>query len=209
MAGGEAMDPQIADYIRQNRERYTREAITEQLREAGYPKEAIDATWEQLAGEALASEAPNTEAGGNSRAVLWIAPITGLLVVIGLIAYSQLSALVWWVAISLLVVVPAAWLSRARPLAAVAISAYVLLLVPIGFFSVLGAAYISPAGPLTGPLIWTGLFAVLGALLVWQSYRLAVPSGALAWVGSIIGVVALFLIVAGATCLAAIPFFQA
>jgi hypothetical protein len=204
MDGGEAMEPQIADYIRQNRQRYTRDSITKQLLESGYPSEAIEATWDRLASEAPTSEAPKVKAGDGGRAFLWIAPMAGLVLVLGLIFYAQLSALVWWVAIVLFVVVPAAWLSRARPLAAIAISIYVLLLVPIGFFSLLGAAYIGQPAP----FIWTGLFVVLGALLVWQSYRLAVPSGALAWVGSILGVAAVFLIVAGATCLASLPFFQ-
>lgn len=39
------MDPRIADYIRDNRRRYTKQALTDQLLEAGYSREAIDATW--------------------------------------------------------------------------------------------------------------------------------------------------------------------
>lgn len=41
-------DPRIADFISANRARLTREAITQQLREAGYEQEAIDATWAVL-----------------------------------------------------------------------------------------------------------------------------------------------------------------
>ena len=41
-------DPRIADFINANRSRLTREAITQQLREAGYAQEAIDATWTVL-----------------------------------------------------------------------------------------------------------------------------------------------------------------
>ena len=41
-------DPRIADFINANRSRLTREAITQQLLEAGYAREAIDATWTVL-----------------------------------------------------------------------------------------------------------------------------------------------------------------
>ena len=39
------MDPRIEEYIRTNRRKYTREAITKQLEEAGHDRAAIDATW--------------------------------------------------------------------------------------------------------------------------------------------------------------------
>jgi hypothetical protein len=39
------MDPRIEEYIRANRRKYTREAITKQLEEAGHDRAAIDATW--------------------------------------------------------------------------------------------------------------------------------------------------------------------
>jgi hypothetical protein len=195
------MDPQIGEFIRQNRQRYTRDAITRQLREAGYTAEAIDATW-----EGLVSEEPKREAGPSLGRFVWLAPVAGaLIVVLSLIGYAGVSALVWWVALVLLVVVPAAWLSRHRPLAATAISAYLLLLGPVGLFSLAGATLSNRPGP----LVWAGLFAVLGALLVWLSYRWQVPSGAAAWLGGIVGVTVLFLVVAGATCLASIPFIQA
>jgi hypothetical protein len=42
------MDPRIADFIRQHRDTLTREAITQQLLEAGYTRESIDATWAVL-----------------------------------------------------------------------------------------------------------------------------------------------------------------
>lgn len=42
------MDMRIADYIRDNRSRYTRQALTDQLLAAGYSREAIDATWAVL-----------------------------------------------------------------------------------------------------------------------------------------------------------------
>ena len=42
------MDPQIDEYIRQNRDRYTREAIRQQLIAAGHDRSAIDAGWERV-----------------------------------------------------------------------------------------------------------------------------------------------------------------
>ncbi|HEX7196630.1 MAG TPA: hypothetical protein VF364_07320, partial [Candidatus Limnocylindria bacterium] len=42
------MDPKIADFIRANRRTYTREAITQQLLDAGHERAAIDATWAML-----------------------------------------------------------------------------------------------------------------------------------------------------------------
>ncbi len=42
------MDPRIADYIRANRRKYTREVIREQLIKAGHDPAAIDATWAAL-----------------------------------------------------------------------------------------------------------------------------------------------------------------
>lgn len=49
------MDPRIAGYIRQHRDRYTRDAIRQQLVEAGYDPPAIDATWAALETETRAS----------------------------------------------------------------------------------------------------------------------------------------------------------
>lgn len=42
------MDPRIADFIRDNRQRYTREVIRQQLIEAGHDPAEIDATWAAL-----------------------------------------------------------------------------------------------------------------------------------------------------------------
>lgn len=42
------MDQRIADYIRDHRDEYTREALTQQLLDAGYTREAIDGTWAAL-----------------------------------------------------------------------------------------------------------------------------------------------------------------
>jgi hypothetical protein len=45
------MDPRIADYIRQHRDRYTRDAIRQRLAEAGYEPPDIDATWAAIEAE--------------------------------------------------------------------------------------------------------------------------------------------------------------
>jgi hypothetical protein len=42
------MDPRIADFIRDNRQRYTREVIRQQLIDAGHDPAEIDATWAAL-----------------------------------------------------------------------------------------------------------------------------------------------------------------
>lgn len=42
------MDPRIADYIRENRRRYTREALTRQLMSAGHDPGEIERTWAAL-----------------------------------------------------------------------------------------------------------------------------------------------------------------
>jgi hypothetical protein len=49
------MDPQIDEYIRQNRDRYTREAIRDQLTHAGHDPAAVDAAWDRLAASSPAS----------------------------------------------------------------------------------------------------------------------------------------------------------
>ena len=49
------MDPRIADYIRANRRTYTREAITQQLVEAGHDRAEIERVWAAL-------EAPDPDA---------------------------------------------------------------------------------------------------------------------------------------------------
>jgi hypothetical protein len=52
------MDPKIGDYIRENRDKYTREAIREQLIAAGHDPEAVDAELERSAGQYAAPTPP-------------------------------------------------------------------------------------------------------------------------------------------------------
>jgi len=61
------MDPRIADFIRDNRRRYTREAIRQQLIEAGHDPAAIDATW-----AALDAPDPDATAGEGFWGRFWL-----------------------------------------------------------------------------------------------------------------------------------------
>jgi hypothetical protein len=61
------MDPRIADYIRDNKRRYTRQAIRQQLIDAGHDPEEIDATW-----AALGTPDPDSTAGEGFWGRFWI-----------------------------------------------------------------------------------------------------------------------------------------
>jgi hypothetical protein len=58
------MDPRIEEYIRVNRGSYTREAIRQQLIDAGYEPADIDATWEML-------HAPDPDEAGVAGERFW------------------------------------------------------------------------------------------------------------------------------------------
>lgn len=75
------MDPRIADYIRANRKRYTREVIREQLIKAGHAPADIDATW-----AALEAPDPDEVAGEGFWGRFWLFLI-GLNVVIFLLVF--------------------------------------------------------------------------------------------------------------------------
>jgi hypothetical protein len=60
-------DRRIAEYISANRGKLTREAITQQLLDAGYQQEAIDATW-----TALDTPDPDDKAGEGFWGRFWI-----------------------------------------------------------------------------------------------------------------------------------------
>jgi hypothetical protein len=49
------MDPSIEDYIRENRTRYTKEAIRAQLVAAGHPAADVDAAWDRVGGGSAAA----------------------------------------------------------------------------------------------------------------------------------------------------------
>jgi hypothetical protein len=58
------MDPRIADFIRENRKRYTREAIRQQLVDAGHDPADVDAVWEML-------HAPDPDEAGVAGEGFW------------------------------------------------------------------------------------------------------------------------------------------
>jgi hypothetical protein len=60
-------DPRIADFITAHRGRLTRKAITQQLRDAGYEQEAIDATW-----AVLDTPDPDDQVGDSFWGRFWI-----------------------------------------------------------------------------------------------------------------------------------------
>lgn len=80
------MDPRIADYIHANRHRYTRDALRQQLVEAGYEPGEIDATWAALdapdadttAGEAFWGRFWLFLVGANLVVFLIVGLLTGL-----------------------------------------------------------------------------------------------------------------------------------
>ena len=79
------MDTRIADFIRDHRKRYTREAITQQLLEAGYDRASIDATWAALdtpdvddtAGEGFWGRFFVVLVGINAAVVVLVGVLTG------------------------------------------------------------------------------------------------------------------------------------
>lgn len=63
------MNPKIVEYIHTNRDRYTREAITDQLVAAGHDRADVDATWAELA---AASSDPDRTIGPRFWRYFWI-----------------------------------------------------------------------------------------------------------------------------------------
>ena len=53
------MNPEILDYVRANRARYNREAITAQLIAAGHEQGSIDEAWATVSAEVEAAAGPN------------------------------------------------------------------------------------------------------------------------------------------------------
>lgn len=78
------MNEQIADYVHQNRDRYTREAITSQLIAAGHDPADIETTWAELE-SGLSARTDRTMTWGQ----WW-------LLVIGLVAVGAVAASVVW-----------------------------------------------------------------------------------------------------------------
>jgi hypothetical protein len=77
------MDPRIADYIRANRKKFTRQAITDQLVEAGHDRAEVERTW-----AALETPDPDAVAGQGfwgRFALIVIGINVAVLVIIGLL----------------------------------------------------------------------------------------------------------------------------
>jgi hypothetical protein len=134
------LDQRIADYINANRARYTREAITAQLEQAGHDREAIDAAWNEVA-KVGSAEGEGRNLGLYVWIVYWlggsaIAAIT-IFAAIGSGGGSGFTAfgIGWLVAYLALTYLPARALARARPtgmagfLAVVVVSPLVVVLI--------------------------------------------------------------------------------
>jgi hypothetical protein len=115
------MDQRIADYIRSNRERYNRDAITQQLEAAGYERGAIDDAWETLAGR-------EPGGGGEGRSLatyVWILYWLGAAIILAITAIALVSSgggsgftafgIGWLLAYLALTYLPARALARVRP----------------------------------------------------------------------------------------------
>jgi hypothetical protein len=127
-----ANDP-IRDYIRANRDRYTKEAIRDQLLAAGHDQSAIDAAWQQVAAE----EPPAAAQGKNLALYVWIlywlggaviATIT-LLALLGSTGGSGFTAfgVAWLVAYLALTFFPARAMARARPTGGIGLLGLIVL----------------------------------------------------------------------------------
>ena len=113
------MDMRIADYIHANRERYTREAVTQQLEQAGHDRQAIDAAWREIEAEGPPAETK----GKNLSLYVWILYWLGAGMIAALIVIEFVGAGAgfvgffagWLIAYLLLAYVPARAVARARP----------------------------------------------------------------------------------------------
>jgi len=115
------MDARIADYIRSNRRQYTREAITQQLVDAGHDRRAVEAAWEELA----AAELPAGRAGRDLALYVWILYWLGAGIILAITVIAIFSSgggsgfvgfgLGWLVAYLLLTYLPARAMARSRP----------------------------------------------------------------------------------------------
>jgi hypothetical protein len=100
------MDPLIADYIRANRGRYTREAIRQQLIDAGYDPAVIDRTWavldtpdaDDVAGEGFWRRFALIVIGINLGIFLIVGLLTGML---GNIAASAVLLIIFAVVLAI------------------------------------------------------------------------------------------------------------
>jgi hypothetical protein len=148
------LDQVIADYINANRARYTREAITAQLEQAGHDRAAIDAAWNEIAEESAQGEGRNL--GLYVWIVYWLggAAIAAITVVAAIDSAGGFGftgfGIGWLVAYLALTYLPARGLARARPTGVAGLLAVVvvapLLVVLIGGGICIGTVFTILAG---------------------------------------------------------------
>jgi hypothetical protein len=127
------MDPRIADYIRANRTRYTREAIIQQLIAAGHSKEEVEASWDELSQKEPISRPAGTNMATYVWVIFWLgAAAIVVFMVAGLLSGGGLGGfgVGWLIAYLGIGVWPALWFARSQPGSAAGVVA-VVLAVPI------------------------------------------------------------------------------
>ena len=136
------MDPNIAEYIRANSEKYTKEAIRDQLLAAGHTPDAIDETWRALEAEPLA-EVPGTTAGKVRTGwaiVLYAAGLLSLLVAAVSALVQPNSSRVFFILFLVLYAVAGyfvvRWIARWRPLTGFGQLLVAIFVLPVMFFLV-------------------------------------------------------------------------
>ena len=151
------MDPRIADYIRANRRKYTREAITKQLLDAGHDPGEIERTWEAfdardadtVAGEGFWGRFALILVGINLGVLVLVGFLTGalqnaaqgglvLLIVLGVVL--AIGALIAWA------IVAATGPTKLSPTTALVIG----VLVPLLFALLIGGSCYALIGGLGG-----------------------------------------------------------
>jgi hypothetical protein len=143
------MDPRIADYIRANRDRYTREAIRDQLIAAGHAPADVDRAWEELSRPESGWEMPNAASArapsGGLAVYVYLIYLVGLLAAVALaIAFFSSSqrgyAVVFLVVYAVIGLLAARWLAgSAQPQSGVG-WASMLIGVPIIFLLLFGGS---------------------------------------------------------------------
>jgi hypothetical protein len=152
------MDPRIADYIRTNRKKFTHQAITDQLVEAGHDRAEVERTWAALdapdpdavAGEGFWGRFALIVVGINVGVFLIVALLTNMLGVIGqgglvlpmiLAVALAIGALMAWG------IVAATGPARMSPTTALVIG----VLIPLLFALLIGGACFSLVGAIGPP----------------------------------------------------------
>lgn len=92
------MDQGIADYIRTNRDKYTRGAIRDQLLAAGHDQAAIDEAWEAVEADAPGNPPEPSRAGIVIYVLVWY--VLGALITLPI---ALGAGLVWFIVLYLVV----------------------------------------------------------------------------------------------------------